>query len=97
MKSLLSNNSSHTGAYANAGDNAESILLNPSLCFSILFRGDWTLDFMTMPGKLSRDAMLDAIDAVVETYKRQKQRVSNDVLLLRYHWLDASTSKVCEG
>lgn len=94
MKSLLSNSSSNTGAYANGEDSSEAILLNSSLCFSILFRGDWTLDFMMLPGKSSRDSVLDAIDEIVRTYNDQKRRVSNDVLLLRYYWLDAMSDKV---
>lgn len=66
--------------------------LNPSQCFSILFRGDWTLDLMILSHK--RDEVLDAIDQILETYQSQKRRVSNDVLLLRYHWLDAVSDKV---
>lgn len=65
--------------------------LNPSQCFSILFRGDWTLDLMMLSS--NRDEVLDAIDQILETYQTQKRRVSNDVLLLRYHWLDAVSDK----
>ena len=78
---------------------AQASMLNPSYCFSILFRGDWTLDLMilgsshdsTMP---DRDTILDALDNVLDTYQRQKRLVSNDVLLLRYHWMDAVSDKV---
>ena len=69
--------------------------LNPSQCFSILFRGDWTLDLMMLSN--NRDEVLDAIDQILETYQTQKRRVSNDVLLLRYHWLDAVSDKVRLG
>lgn len=66
--------------------------LNPSQCFSILFRGDWTLDLMMLSEK--RDELLDALDRILQTYQEQKRKVSNDVLLLRYHWLDAVSDKV---
>lgn len=68
--------------------------LNPSQCFSILFRGDWTLDLMMLSADSKRDAILDALDDILKTYQEQKRRVSNDVLLLRYHWLDAVSDKV---
>lgn len=41
-----------------------------------------------------RDEILNAIDRILQTYQEQKRRVSNDVLLLRYHWLDALSDKV---
>ncbi len=41
-----------------------------------------------------RAEVLDAIDRILETYQSQKRRVSNDVLLLRYYWLDAVSDKV---
>jgi hypothetical protein len=43
---------------------------------------------------LSRDEILDALDQILQTYQEQKKRVSNDVLLLRYVWLDAISDKV---
>jgi len=81
-----------------------SAMLNPSHCFSILFRGDWTLDLMMVPWtsvinnrtvSMDRDTILDALDHILETYQRQKRLVSNDVLLLRHHWMDAVSDKVC--
>jgi hypothetical protein len=99
----------------------QAAMLNPSHCFSILFRGDWTLDLMMLPASstsggevnrrpsinnsynnstsnstmtLDRDTILDALDNVLDTYQRQKRLVSNDVLLLRYHWMDAVSDKV---
>ena len=87
-----------------AGDEAmmttaQASMLNPSYCFSIRFRGDWTLDLMILgssnnPTTPDRDTILDALDNVLDTYQRQKRLVSNDVLLLRYHWMDAVSDKV---
>ena len=37
---------------------------------------------------LDRDTILDALDHVIRSYQAAKQRVGNDVLLLRYIWLD---------
>jgi hypothetical protein len=86
LRSLVSNGGSED-------DNLKD--LNPSQCFSINFRGDWTLDLMMLSGQsLSRDEILDALDQILQTYQEQKKRVSNDVLLLRYVWLDAISDKV---
>ncbi len=78
---------------------AQASMLNPSYCFSIRFRGDWTLDLMMLGSSNNstapdRDTILDALDNVLDTYQRQKRLVSNDVLLLRYHWMDAVSDKV---
>jgi hypothetical protein len=86
-----------------AGDetmSSHTAMLNPSHCFSILFRGDWTLDLIMLgsggprPSLVDRDTILDALDLVLTTYQRQKHLVANDVLLLRYHWMDAVSDKV---
>ena len=66
--------------------------LNPSQCFSVIFRGDWTLDLMVLEG--DRNIILDALDTILETYAQVKRKVSNDVLLLRYVWLDADKVRV---
>ena len=63
--------------------------LNPSQCFSIIFRGDWTLDLMMLGGNSNRNEILDSLDLILSRYSEQKRMVSNDVLLLRYVWLDA--------
>jgi hypothetical protein len=68
-----------------------NLTLNSGLCFSIIFRGDWTLDLMMTYGQpnITRDQVLDALDRIVQTYQAAKRQVSNEVLLLRYVWLDA--------
>lgn len=72
-----------------------NLTLNPGLCFSIIFRGDWTLDLMMTYGQpnITRDQVLDALDRVVQTYQAAKRQVSNEVMLLRYVWLDADKDK----
>jgi hypothetical protein len=42
---------------------------------------------------VNRDEILDTLDRIIQTYQEQKVKVSNDVLLLRYVWLEAD--KVC--
>jgi hypothetical protein len=65
-------------------------VLDPSLCFSIIFRGDWTLDLMmAKQSTVTRDEILNALDTIIGTYQRAKVMVSNDVLLLRYVWREA--------
>lgn len=41
-----------------------------------------------------RNIILDALDTILETYAQVKRKVSNDVLLLRYVWLDADKVRV---
>ena len=83
QKSMLSNASPRYRE-----DEEEDLELKPEKCFSIIFRGDWTLDLMASQD-VNRDAILDALDLIIQTYQEQKVKVSNDVLLLRYVWLDA--------
>ena len=62
--------------------------LDPKRSFSIIFRGERTLDLMTLEDD-QRDDILDALDHVLQAYQAAKLKVTNDVLLLRYIWLDA--------
>jgi hypothetical protein len=78
----------HDGDDHDDDDDDTNLQLNPGLCFSIIFRGDWTLDLM-MISQGKRDQVLDALDRVIQTYQNAKRQVSNEVLLLRYVWLDA--------
>ena len=119
---------------------AAAAALDPGSCFSIIFRGDWTLDLMmtdfdimtttnsisrdsttsskhdnkndnnhdndndnnndndndhddtslsSSSRRITRDEILDALDKVIRTYQNAKRQVSNEVLLLRYVWLDS--------
>jgi hypothetical protein len=88
-----------------AGDESISwqvAMLDPSQCFSIVLRGDWTVDLMminttnhrNIGPSIDRDAILDALDLVLKTYQTQRRLVSNDVLLLRSHWVTAVLDKV---
>ena len=85
IKSLMSSVSLENSVSASTVDE-----LNPALCFSIIFRGDWTLDLMmSKTAKISRDQILNALDHIINSYQNAKVQVSNDVLLLRYVWRDA--------
>ncbi|KAL3935905.1 MAG: hypothetical protein SGBAC_008668 [Bacillariaceae sp.] len=89
IKSMMSNVSLENSTVASQQNNMD--VLDPSLCFSILFRGAWSLDLM-MPSSstsISRDEILNALDQIVYTYQSAKVMVSNDVLLLRYVWREA--------
>jgi hypothetical protein len=48
---------------------------------------------MTYGQMISRDEVLDSLDRVIQTYQDAKRQVSNDVLLLRYVWLDADKDR----
>ncbi|CAJ1945928.1 unnamed protein product [Cylindrotheca closterium] len=88
IRSLMSNISLENSTVAS---QQTMDVLDPSLCFSILFRGAWTLDLM-MPSSstsISRDEVLNALDQIVYTYQSARVMVSNDVLLLRYVWREA--------
>lgn len=61
--------------------------LDSTKSFSIIFRGEQTLDLMTTDQD-NRDEILDALDRLLHGYKSAKKRVGNDVLLLRYIWID---------
>jgi len=66
--------------------------LDPSLSFSIIFRGAHTVDLMAQT-KAERDEICDTLDAILVAYQRGKIRVSTDVLLLRYVFLDVDKDK----
>ena len=105
VRNLLADSNSNN---TSNGDDS-TFALNPSQCFSLIFKGDWTLDLMMVnsatahpspsrysptskwsssPGE-SPDEILDGLDLLLETYQRAKRLVANDVLLLRYVWLEA--------
>lgn len=66
--------------------------LDPSLSFSIIFRGAHTLDLMAK-SEGERNEICDTLDQVLRAYQRGKSRVCVDILLLRYVWLDIDKSK----
>jgi hypothetical protein len=66
--------------------------LDPALSFSIVFRGAHTLDFMAKTGH-ERDEICGTLDQILRAYQQGKSRVSTDVLLLRYVWLDVDRAK----
>jgi hypothetical protein len=77
QKSLLSSSSP-------GGDDkvetSDIMMLSPSLCFSIIFRCDWTLDFMTLSGNpRALDSIVNALDQILQTYQEQKKKMSDNV------------------
>ena len=66
--------------------------LDPALSFSIIFRGAHTVDVMAQTEK-DRDMICNTLDQILQAYRRSKNRVSTDILLLRYVWLDVDKAK----
>jgi hypothetical protein len=66
---------------------SDLVFLQPNRSFSIIFRGERTLDLMTAED-IDRDKFLDALDHIICAYQAAMVKVGKDVLLLRYIWLD---------
>jgi hypothetical protein len=66
--------------------------LDPSLSFSIIFRGAHTVDLMAQSEK-DRNVICNTLDQILQSYQRAKNRVSTDILLLRYVWLEVDRGK----
>lgn len=79
-------------SFGDEGSEATIAALDPKRSFSIIFRGERTLDLMVLEED-QRDDILDALDKVLEAYQVAKLKVTNEVLLLRHIWLDVD--KVC--
>jgi hypothetical protein len=92
-KSELQRNSS-TGSNSSVSNSIMAVVnhLDPALSFSIIFRGAHTLDLMAQT-EADRDEICDTLDLILKAYQRGKKRVSTDVLLLRYVWLDIDQAK----
>jgi hypothetical protein len=79
-----------------SGKSSQSVAtiqhLDPNLSFSIIFRGARTLDLMAS-SESERDEICDTLDRILKAYQRGKVRVSTDILLLRYIWLDIDKEK----
>lgn len=95
-----SSNSSATGVKSSGTSLSSSLAstqmtqqsLDPKLSFSIIFRGARTLDLMARSHN-DRKVICDVLEKVLKEYKRGKTRVADDVLLLRYIWLDVDKDK----
>ena len=66
--------------------------LDPALSFSIIFRGAHTVDLMAQTEK-DRNVICNTLDQILQAYRRSKSRVSTDIQLLRYVWLDVDKAK----
>jgi hypothetical protein len=100
QRSLISEASTaNTNTSSTVGNNTKNqevstsdddVVLRPERCFSLIFRGDWTLDLLLANDEtINRDELLNALDRIIKSYQELKTKVSNDVLLLRYVWLEA--------
>jgi len=81
-----------SSSFGDDASEATIAALDPKRSFSIIFRGERTLDLMVLEED-QRDDILDALDNVLRAYQAAKLRVTNEVLLLRHIWLDVD--KVC--
>lgn len=64
------------------------IELDPNRSLSIIFSNERTLDIMINDGDITRDVVLETLQNLLNNYTRAKVNVGNDVLLLRYLWVD---------
>lgn len=82
-------------SFRSTDDASEATIaaLDPKRSFSIIFRGERTLDLMTLEAD-QRDDILDALDNVLRAYQAAKLKVTNEVLLLRHVWLDVDKVSV---
>lgn len=62
-------------------------LLDEEKCFSLIFRGAKTLDLLVDEDE-DREKILHVLTTIVDEYSRAKQKVGNEVQLLRYIWND---------
>jgi len=68
--------------------------LDPNRCFSIMFRGERTLDLVTEELD-DRDEVMDILNNIIKAYQSAKAQVGNDVALLRYIWIDVDKVSLC--
>lgn len=91
-KAELSRNPSASSTSSQAQTLAAIQQLDPALSFSIIFRGAHTVDLMAAT-EGERDEICDTLDQILTAYQRGKIRVSTDLQLLRYIWLDVDKEK----
>jgi hypothetical protein len=91
---LHRNSSSNSNSSLPSSSTSTSAILSldPSLSFSIIFRGAHTVDLMAQTEK-DRNIICNTLDEILQAYQRGKSRVSTDILLLRYIWLDVDKAK----
>lgn len=87
-----SSSNSNSSVPSSSTSTAAILQLDPSLSFSIIFRGAHTVDLMAQTEK-DRNIICNTLDEILQAYQRGKSRVSTDILLLRYVWLDVDQSK----
>jgi len=65
--------------------------LHSNNSFSIFYLGSRTLDLVLVEDEIEINRVLDMCNTLIKSYSHAKLRVGNDVLLLRYIWLDIDT------
>ena len=65
--------------------------LHSNNSFSIFYLGSRTLDLVLVEDEIEINRVLDMCNTLIQSYSHAKLRVGNDVLLLRYIWLDIDT------
>lgn len=91
-KAELNRNTSASSTSSAAQTLAAIQQLDPALSFSIIFRGAHTVDLMAATEQ-ERNEICDVLDQILTAYQRGKIRVSTDLQLLRYIWLDVDKEK----
>ena len=79
-------------ASGSSHSSALALTLDPAVSFSIIFLGGASVDLMAA-SKADRNRMCSVLDELLLAYQRGKTRVSQDVLLLRYVWLQVDRQK----
>ena len=62
-------------------------LADPNRSFSIVYLGSRTLDLI-IPTNESRDTIVNALEKLIQAYQKARASVSNELLMLRYAWVD---------
>jgi phosphatidylinositol phospholipase C delta len=73
--------------------STDFIDLDPTQSLSIIFSNERTLDLMISDEDVTRDEVLQALQNLLDNYSRAKINVGNDVLLLRYMWVDVDKDR----
>lgn len=67
--------------------------LDSSRCFTIVYSEERTLDLMVSDEDVTTDQVVNILDSLFDAYSKAKDKVSNDVLLLRYIWIDVDKDR----
>ena len=74
-------------------NSTDYIDLDAAKSLSIVFSNERTLDLMISDEDVTRDEVAQVLQDLVDNYSRAKINVGNDVLLLRYMWVDVDKDR----